>query len=343
MWTGANSMPKSVTDEKPSLKSDITKKSGCGTSYQYHLFACLYLIDDNLTRFKNAVNDFVDSVSGKVDIFDVSKNIKELLTDIKGTHMDTHITLTIDGLNIFYQEFVELNKLIADVNIASIPDKETYTYSKCLENICDTLTIMQFAFNKFAFNNITNTISRIYDVDAKYIGCCKDIDQLDIAVKALINGGVPHNHVARNAYLLADKKLRKYSDINKPARGQSRMVLFPEDNNIVYKIVVNRLGISDNIREHNVYVIVNKAGVNDILVPSIDICSNYCVQTMNRVISGSKAERCSTFDEDFNSLKNKLSDLPDRCGLMIKDVHRANVGYLNNSKDLRVIRLWTSI
>lgn len=331
-WTGINNRPKSAAAEKLKLESDIAKKNGCGKGYQYHLFACLYLVDDNLTKFKNVVNGFVDSVNGKADINDVTKNNDELLIEINRSHMDTRMILTIDGLNKFYQEFVELNKLIADVDISSIPDKETSTYSKCLGSICDTLTIMQFAFN-----NITNSISRIYDVDAKYIGCCKNIDSLDIAVKSLINGGVPHNHVARNAYLLADEKLRKYSDINKPTRGQSRMVLFPEDDTIVYKVSVNALGISDNSREHNAYVIANKAGVDDVLIPSIDLCSNHCIQTMNRAISGSKAQKSSTFNEDFDNLQNKLKDLPARCGLKIKDVHDDNVGYLNNSKDLRVI------
>ena len=192
-----------------------------------------------------------------------------------------------------------------------------------LNDISYILLLLQFGINV-----LTGTIVHLYDPDPKYFGICKDTKSLDICVEEMLRRKIPSKFVARAAYLISDENLRAYSDINNPAFGQSRLALFPKDESQVIKVALNALGVHDNARDINTYNMVSKAGGADLLAKITGIEPQKCVETMERTLSSQESKANSNFRTDYNNLRRNLDALAPK-GVIIKDAHENNVGYLN--------------
>ena len=182
---------------------------------------------------------------------------------------------------------------------------------------------------QFGVNVITGCIIHRYDPDPRYIGMVKDTKVLDECVHTLIASHIPSKFVARTAYLLADEKLRAYSDIDEPAFGQSRLGLFPEDTSKVIKVALNALGIHDIAKDANTYSLVSKAGGADLLAKILSVESNKCVETAERTMSADQSQLRDSFRDDYRALVNKIESL-EANGVSISDIGKHNVGYLGN-------------
>ena len=320
-YAGLDTDAKFNNEDKYSKTIREHAPAGNETSYQFFVY---------FFNNKSEMNELVDIIETLVNVKNLNEDetryitirLVRLINRINKSDIETTFEIDMKTLQEYNDIYVDLHNKIGKIDI---PDFSTdRALMEKFTKICDYLTIIQFGFNR-----ITNAIYRIYDVDARYIESAKSVDSLGEAVYALIKAGIPHNHVARNTYLIADKKLRKSSDINDPARGQSRMVLLPEDESIVYKVALNVLGISDNSKENKIFEVIANGGFDDCVAKSLSITNNKCIETM---------ERASTIDvmdikihqKEFNELDSRLSLMKDKINVTINDLHAGNFGRLEN-------------
>ncbi len=333
VWRGPTTKP--IADAKynnPQFDKDINIKSGAGNGSAYHRFVYFYQKRDELEKLLGVIEKLITIKDLSDDeVNSVCNSASELKSNVKRISVSTVFEIDMKSLEEYNELFMDLNNKLSKVNMDDF-STDNLRVMEAYKFVCNTLTIMQFGFN-----NITNAIYRIYDVDAQYIGTCKDAKVLDTAVYALIKAGIPHNHVARNTYLLADEKLRRSSDINDPARGQSRMVLLPEDESIVYKIALNPLGISDNNRENQTYNIALKGGFSNCFAASKELYTNKCIQTMERVSTKWTDNHKNNFSRDKVRLNDNLNIMKDKIGLVINDLHDGNFGYVNKDGNERLV------
>lgn len=101
-------------------------------------------------------------------------------------------------------------------------------------------------------NSITNIVRNSNKLSKVYKGTINDVEKLDIFVNDMIKAGIQSKDVAYNTWFISGNKLTTDKSFKMRA-GQSRMVLLPPDENIVYKIALNNAGISGNEIESNIY------------------------------------------------------------------------------------------
>lgn len=308
----------------------IHKHAPAGKGYSYHLFVYFFLNKSEMNELVNIIETLVNVKNlNEEEINSITTRIKDLIHRIDTTDVETRFEIDMKTLQEYNDIYVDLHNKLAKVDIADFPTNKSLLNN--FKEICDYLTIIQFGFNR-----ITNAIYRIYDVDARYIESAKSVDSLGEAVYALIKGGIPHNHVARNTYLIADKKLRESTNINDPARGQSRMVLLPEDDSIVYKVALNPLGISDNSKENKMFETISTSGFGDCVAKSLSITNNKCIETMERASTVDKWT-ITKYQKEFNELDGKLDEMKHKINLTINDLHAGNFGHLEKNGESKLV------
>jgi hypothetical protein len=302
-----------------------------GDKFSYHLFVYFFINKSKMNELINIIEMLVNVKNlNEEEINSIATRMSKLEDGIKTNGVKTTFEIDMKTLQEYNEIYIDLHNKLAKVDITDFPTDKLLLEKFKL--ICDYLTIIQFGFNR-----ITNAIYHIYDVDARYVGSSKSVDSLSKAVYALIKAGIPHNQIARNAYLIADVKLRISSNINDPARGQSRMVLLPEDESIIYKIALNPLGISDNSKENKIFETLSNNGFSDCFTKPLSITDNKCISTIERALSVDK-ESDEYFRKERVQLDDNLKVIKNKINLEIHDLHKGNFGYVKkNGKNKLVV------
>lgn len=239
-------------------------------------------------------------------------------------------TFTINDLEKAQARVSKISQLIDGIIDAKKADPSVLGE---MNTLATSLMIVQFGLNEFAAN-----CAAIFSIDAAYIGTITDWAELGRFVSGMITNGVPAKYVGYNAYLAADANLNsaKAADVDthfNPIWGQSRLVLYPKDRSIIYKVALSGLGIIGNNTEAKVTNDFKKYGMDQYIAACEQLAGDGAVE------KGQRADM-SSFDEknaQHNQIAAKLeSQIKGKCwtnnlGYFVYDVHAGNIGYVGNN------------
>jgi hypothetical protein len=157
-------------------------------------------------------------------------------------------------------------------------------------------------------NAITSVITNSFIVDMKYYQSIKDINMLSEFVDECIISGIPAKYISYNCYIMAHPSIRgngSKGDKDNPIWGQSRVVFFPPNKDIVHKIALSQWGIRANKSEIEVSNKLSSVGNSKIIATVIDKTENRCIINAEKLNTETKID--PNVAKDFlNSVKNIL-------------------------------------
>lgn len=286
-----------LTDEiDTSVKNtkDVTTANKL-SQHRYAGFDMFYRI----TRQKHLTDSFEKSFKKLIDDINNNRDYNESLTDCKKSFSefdrgkrlddresfgrptdDKYFDLSVKDITRF-QSFVSEVTSTADAMSKDIYSKLDRDVTNFLANVSHTFINMQMNLNTF-----TNAI----DTDKGYVAPMyrnkiKTPEKLGEFVRKLIDSGISPKYIAYNAWLIANKSLKGNSKRYEPKAGQSRVVFFPEDEKIVYKIAMSGFGVSANNNEYQVTKMVKSTDVEKHFALILDNYSNGAVVKQQRAIN----------------------------------------------------------
>lgn len=183
----------------------------------------------------------------------------------------------------------------------------------------------------FAINQITYNMSHIYEIDLRYMGSCDDPDRIAKMAEEMVKHHFPTKYIMRNIYIVANRSIRgERANELSPIWGQTRVVMFPDNPDIVYKFAYNTLGYRSNRNE--IYISNFFKGT--------DLSKYLAGITWNsKNAYGVAAERVNSKtnfnDGQVENVVNKLNNYikQKNAHFIITDVHSANVGVRGNGSN----------
>lgn len=262
---------------------------------------------EKINRRENLSPGDIPYIFSMLDQVDASNVMNESHTCTFNMLQDFHDIL-IFGCNV-------IEKLYND------PDAKKYIqeHTHALNYLAELSSQLQFGINV-----ITNTLKSIYIIDAGYKESIHDIDTLGIFVNEMINAKVPLKYVAMNTWLLCDKTIKGNADAFKPVWGQTRVVFFPPEKNIVHKIALNAVGRVSNTQEKYVWDTLKHTPAHDLLADVYNVTKDNCVLDMRRVPGKQPNQKQC---DDFVS---RLNNIAKEKGIEIIDLHPGNIKHLDN-------------
>lgn len=236
------------------------------------------------------------------------------------------VEITLHDLMEFQKEVNELNRSIESVDIperGAVEEANNVKITETVNKIASTIASIQMGIN-----TITSTIRSCYMADASYFETIDTTETLSEFVGKCIEGAVPPKYISYNSYLLSTKKLKGDGDRYKPCWGQSRVVFFPEDKNVVHKIALSGWGIRANKSE----MLISdkfKGETSSLLALVLKSTKNNVIIDMERVDTKRKKPEKKIEDliENIQSFAKK-SGIPLDIGM---DIHAGNVGFKGNN------------
>lgn len=183
---------------------------------------------------------------------------------------------------------------------------------------------------QMGLNLVTNIMTGVYVVDASYANSVSDINQLAKFVENCISGGIPAKYIAYNVYVISKKnlsnKVGRKGDKDNPIFGQSRLVLFPSDKNVVYKIALSGWGKASNLTEVSLTERLDRLHESDIIARTTGSINNGFITVAERIDSSKDVNY-----GDISFIKSRASQLTSKYQLQFKfeDLHGHNIGYKN--------------
>lgn len=266
----------------------ISKNRYAGFDMFYRITRQKYLTDSFEKSFKKLIDDVNNRRDHNQSLTDCKKSFREFdrakRLDDRETFGrptdDKYFDLSIKDM-IRFQSFVSEVTSTADTlskDIYSTLDKDV---SDFLVNVSHIFINMQMTLN--AFSNAIDTDSGY--VAPMYRNKIKTPEKLGEFVRKLIDSGISPKYVAYNAWLIANKSLKGNNKRYDPKAGQSRVVFFPEDDKIVYKIAMSGFGVSANNNEDRVTKMVKSTDVEKHFALILDNYSNGAVVKQQRTIN----------------------------------------------------------
>jgi len=190
-----------------------------------------------------------------------------------------------------------------------------------------TMTTIQMGMNL-----ITKAIKEVYTIDPSYCETIDDPETLSKFVEKCIQAKFPAKYLSFNSYLVSTKNLKGDGDAFKPVWGQSRVVFFPPNEEIVYKLALSQWGINSNMSEYNIYQKFDETGDASILARVINVSENGCVSTVERVDTKEDAPMHIVF-----RVRSHIENIMQKHSIPVnvtQDIHHKNIGIRhNNGKD----------
>lgn len=242
--------------------------------------------------------------------------------------LTTEYTLTIQEIDMVTQIITQLNDAIQKTGIGLNHIDKDFSTDKGIVDYVNTVNTLALLM-QFAINNITSEMHNIYKIDASYIGSAKSTEQLSKCIEQMIKGSLPSKYVAYNTYLLAAPEMKKFSSELNPSMGQSRCVLYPTDEKIVYKFAINSAGITGIKQDKFVYDTYKKIGREELLPELISTEYNFCLSTNQRVKTNSE-QKNRNHNNAVAKVRNDVELLKQKAGFAIGDLHEDNIGYAYN-------------
>ena len=275
-----------------------------------------YSLMENLPKafkeYKSSKNvqDLIDGID-KINAYylDVKRNLASARTQYKAE-------FDLDEYKKCMKVVNDVNEALGGVELFESVAKEEHAL-ELLNQFADMLKMMQFGIN-----TLTYDFGNINEVDSKFRRCVDNTKDLSKIIEGFIKGGIPSRFVAYNVDIITSKDMNTTGATH---MGQSRCVLFPKDQSIIYKFPINSMGIRDLKTDKFVYNKVSKH--YDILAKIIKSEPNDCLMTMERL--DEKKAYYGMRSEDAARLQ-RLTVSPEfkkTTGLQIEDVHRNNIGY----------------
>lgn len=249
---------------------------------------------------------------------------KSFIKNVNGTNIkiDGHkIAFSLDQLMEFQKW---LNNTFSSISSVGEPDNTVYENNKDVIELINSF--LEFCNNlQMGMNIISNAIKSIYLIDIDWLESIDDINILGKFVDNMLAAGIPPKFIMFNAALAASKKLKGDADHNKPICGQTRVIFFPYDKKIIYKIAVSQMGVLSNKAEHDLYIKLKDAGIGDMFAATYEGSDSFSVIKGERVDT---SRACTP--ADANNMKKKVIEATDKIGLPIgidHDIHYKNIGY----------------
>lgn len=234
---------------------------------------------------------------------------------------------TMDELTSFQSWLNKMNddiKLIEDPSI-TIDNQIGWFSVQFLNTLSGILSNIQMGMNI-----ITLGITSANMIDASYYGSISDTKTLGIFIKKCIDAGIPSKYVAYNAYLISDRSIRgEKGDARHPIWGQTRVVFFPPNEEIIHKVALNGLGIRANYSEYKISDAFRKSGGSDLIALVTGITEDSTVIDAERI---GKASMLKANMKEIQSLADKINEISDKNNIPMNitaDLHYMNVGIKN--------------
>lgn len=269
---------------------------------------------DRNPKFVNKILEGIDAINSGDD--KKCYEVDSILDRMKVNSDEYYNNIRNETLINAMKSMEEINNKVAAID----QSKELSRDAAILLN--NVLNIVRYI--QYAINFIQKELYGQYEVDAKYVASVHSPEELDKAVLAMIKNHIPSKFIAWNAVVICDEKMRYITDRFKPAMGQSRLVMFPDNNDIIYKIATSTLGIVDNKKDVVVYNKVKDTEYSKYFPKLIKMEANSCVAIHERASGQIVKPREHEVDELARILSSK--EFERRVGFTINDIHSKNVG-----------------
>ena len=216
---------------------------------------------DDILKLKSMRKEFVDSFKKFVDAIKTNdasaikaayptayqafrKYSRATIPDDPSERDKKYFEISVNDLTDYQKDLSEMG------NIAESFGKDAYStlddeYITFFSNISNYFMQSQIHMNYFV-NAIDMNTSYIAP---RYRNKIHTPDKLGEFVSKCISSGILPKYVCYNAWLIADKNLTGSANEYDPVKGVSRMVFFPTDKSIVYKVAISGLGLGSNKNE----------------------------------------------------------------------------------------------
>lgn len=179
---------------------------------------------------------------------------------------------------------------------------------------------------QMSMNALTSLMHGIYQIDRKYFGCAKTMEELDRFVALCIKYAIPTKYISWNLYKIASKELKGEGSEYSPIWGQSRVVFVPLNSNVVHKFALSEWGRQSIRSEENISSLFKKYGKEDLIATVVKTYPNHCAVDMEKVDTNKTAygNVCGPLRNDMNEVLRDHNVKID-----IIDVHPGNIGRKN--------------
>lgn len=300
----------------------------------------------NINNFNSWHDDTVPSVIHMIDRLDLLRDLSEKLSrfiaELCNTKPDSDMTkldkyhaelkksffefgnakrkrnLHADPMvDLKISDFMEMQSIVSKMTAMS--EKLSYeNYEQDFyKKYIDILGKISHEFIKFQMD--LNGFSNKLDFDINFIAPqyrdkIKDPTKLAKFVKGCLDNGISPKYLAYNTWLIANKKMKGDRKHFKPIKGESRFILFPEDEKIVYKIALSGFGQSANNNEYKVTNLVkNNPEIKDYFALILNSYENGALAVQERVVNNLKDNGLDpeTFSNSLNVLYDKSQSSHD--------------------------------
>lgn len=329
MMTFNKNKPEIYTNEK----NNPRQVNSYGATYLGGLSVSISFIEqpDVFKKFSNIIVEFLSNLDKKlfgnnneIDYLGIEDEINDIYRTFQDHFKtDKEHSISLDKIMSFNKEINNLLEPFEKINnkidqIINVKDKEIISI---LNTISEKLLLIQFGLN-----TLTGAIAKPFISDVKYHNSISDINELDNFIKESIKAGIPSKYIGYNIIKVSDEKIKGTNiDEEHLTWGQSRLVLFPNNVDFVYKCAVNKIGVLSNRNESNVF---NKLSekypeINESLAEVKGLSQNGCICIMQKLIK-------KQFDSSYaNTIKKEINYQLHRnnININIDDIHRDNIAY----------------
>ena len=334
--------------------------NNCSTAYSFCLILTKYrkqyfeMLKNyeklfNMIQVNNDTNSESDKLFDKIikDPFtnDLATDLNDFYFKEKGKTQH-HFDINISDI-ISLQEYISKLGELFDKQISSPNTELSDKAIEFLNTLSKNFFNIQMSLN--AFTNAI-TITRGY-IAPKYHNKIKTPEKMAEFVNKLIEQGIPSKYVSYNVWLIANQTLKGNNKYYDPKKGQTRIVLFPKDKNIVYKVALSGFGRSANKNEEIVTKIIRDDDISKYFSLIKDSYGDHAVVKQERFINNeikpddqtkNMETMSSKIREDMHTIAYQIADKFNELqqskdiknNVSIEDLHAANFGFDTNRNNV---------
>lgn len=179
----------------------------------------------------------------------------------------------------------------------------------------------------YGMNQLTYGLNKVYDIDARYLGCIKDPEQLSLFAERMVDSGIPSKYIMRNIYLAANDKMKGKGSEKKPIWGQTRVIFIPNGGNNILKIAYNRAGVNANKNEEYLTKLLSDTDAKKSIANVLGSTNNRFIISMEKVDCNTKnvRRRMDECNNETEKIHNALI-VKKRVRFSVNDLHYMNFG-----------------
>lgn len=239
------------------------------------------------------------------------------------------VVFTMDQMNIFYKWLVEMNQYAIKIDEVDAAEGATVTMTEgnMKNTILGVLTGLQFGVNW-----LLGEIGGHHVISKEYYETIDSFEQMSQFVKGMIDQHLASKYIIYNITMAATPKLKTDASVKKPRCGQSRLVIYPTDQNVVLKFALGAEGLRANALENRLCHI---SGMDSLLAPVEQITKDNAGLMMGRCRTLTKSEQASSkYDKLADKIRDDIAEQLEQQGvpMAITDIHTGNIGYNKANK-----------